>query len=78
MSTSYKVSNSKRKKGTYRWSGSACKSSFDHWKFDNSKFFMQYIDKIADFTGTSVEYLVREQEAGPGAYSQQEKDMTEK
>ena len=36
-------------------------TTFNRWKFENSKSFMQHIDKIA--LGVSIDYLVRGQEA---------------
>ena len=38
-------------------------TTFNRWKFENSKSFMQHIDKIADYLGVSIDYLVRGQEA---------------
>ena len=35
------------------------KNAFDHWKFDNSSSFMNHIDKIADYLGVSIDFLVR-------------------
>ena len=35
------------------------KNIIDTWKFTGSKSYMFYIDKIADFTGVSIDYLVR-------------------
>ena len=34
-------------------------TTFNRWKFENSKSFMQHIDKIADYLGVSIDYLVR-------------------
>ena len=31
---------------------------FTHWKYDGSKTYMRYLDKIADFLGVSKNYLV--------------------
>ena len=38
---------------------SISKNSFDNWKFRGLKSYMTYIDKIADFTGTSLDWLIR-------------------
>lgn len=37
-------------------------TTFNRWKFENSKSFMQHIDKIADYLGVSIDYLVRGEE----------------
>ena len=34
-------------------------TTFKRWKFENSKSFMQHIDKIADYLGVSIDYLIR-------------------
>ena len=34
-------------------------TTFNRWKFENSKSFMQHIDGIADYLGVSIDYLVR-------------------
>ena len=34
-------------------------TTFNRWKFENSKSFMQHIDKIADYLGVSIDYLIR-------------------
>ena len=37
-------------------------TTFNRWKFENSKSFMQHIDSIADYLGVSIDYLVRGEE----------------
>ena len=34
-------------------------TTFNRWKFENSKSFMQHIDNIADYLGVSIDFLVR-------------------
>ncbi|MBR1658531.1 MAG: hypothetical protein IJ697_08715 [Synergistaceae bacterium] len=34
-------------------------TTFNRWKFENSKSFMQHIDSIADYLGVSIDYLIR-------------------
>ena len=34
-------------------------TTFNRWKFENSKSFMQHIDGIADYLGVSIDFLVR-------------------
>ena len=37
-------------------------TTFNRWKFENSKSFMQHIDKIADYLGVSIDFLIRGRE----------------
>ena len=52
-------------------------TTFNRWKFENSKSFMQHIDKIADYLGVSIDYLVRGQEPdeGTGGFVAEEKGI---
>lgn len=53
-------------------------TTFNRWKFENSKSFMQHIDKIADYLGVSIDYLVRGLEGTTGeteGYVAEEKEI---
>ena len=54
------------------------KNSFDSWKFESSKTYMQHIDKIADYFGTSIDYLVRGVEMTSDNLSANEKKIIER
>ena len=51
------------------------KNAFDSWKYGKSKSYMLYIDKIADFFGTSIDYLVRGKEMTSDDLSVSEREM---
>ena len=53
-------------------------TTFNRWKFENSKSFMQHIDSIADYLGVSIDYLVRGYEAdGFVAFVAEEKKIVD-
>ena len=51
------------------------KNIFDTWKFSGSKSYMSYIDKIADFTGTSIDFLVRGVEMDGSTFTGAEQEL---
>ena len=54
------------------------KNTFDNWKFGSSKSYLKYIDKIADITGTSLDYLIRGTEMNIDSFTAIEKEIVEK
>lgn len=54
------------------------KSSFDNWKFGGSHSYMKYLDKIADYTGTTIDYLVRGEDSSSQVLTLQEKEIIKK
>ena len=54
------------------------KNAFDSWKYGTSKSYMLYIDKIADFLGTSIDYLVRRQEMTSENLSVEEREIIDR
>jgi hypothetical protein len=56
---------------------SLSRNAFDNWKFGGSKSYMKYLDGIADFTGTTVEYLLRGEERDTNGLSAVEFEIIE-
>ena len=54
------------------------KNTIDTWKFSGSKSYMSYIDKIADFTGVSIDYLVRGEEMTVNTLTATELDLVKR
>ena len=54
------------------------KNIIDTWKFTGSKSYMSYIDKIADFTGVSIDYLVRGEDMTVNTLTATELDLVKR